>query len=384
MNDKDKKNNSKNKDNSAAGKAGSDARKTISSGKPVKHVLPRGVIRAISYFLFVSLVAVIIFGVLLLNYATTPIDEDNIAVVTVDIPVGSSFLKATRILDEAGLIKNRFLFNLLAVSKRATRVIRAGEYEFNTAMTPARVIRKLVRGEIKVYKVTIPEDFSMKEIAHRLDYFRLIDKDIFFELARDRKFLASLGIPADSIEGYLFPETYTFNRSMSTRQIMSVMVSQFWNKVTPEMVQKAQEKGFSLHQLVVFASLIGKESGYYDEKDLISAVFHNRLKKNKRLQSDPTAVYDLEGFQGRILLSHLKRNSPYNTYVINGLPPGPIANPGLASIKAVLDPAPVKYLYFVSKNDGTHAFAETLQEHNENVKELRRLQRQARSGAAGK
>lgn len=384
MDETKKKNTVKNAAKSESGKTGATTKKPAQSGKPVKHVLPRAAIRVINYLLVISLTAVIVFGILLLDYATAPIDEDNIAVVTVDIPVGSSFLRATKILDEAGLVKNMFLFNLLAFTKRATRVIRAGEYEFSTSMTPATVIRKLVRGEIKVYRVTIPEDFNIREIAHRLDYFRLIDKNLFFELARDRKFLASLGIPADSIEGYLFPETYTFNRSMSTRQIMSVMVSQFWSKVTPEMVHKAQEMGFTLHELVTFASLIGKESGYHDEKDLISAVFHNRLKKKKRLQSDPTAVYDFEDFQGKVLLSHLKRNSPYNTYIIQGLPPGPIANPGLSSIRAVLNPAPVKYLYFVSKNDGTHAFSETIQQHNEAVKELRRLQRQARSNSGEK
>jgi len=351
---------------------------------PVKHVLPRGMVRAAKYLLAISLATAIVFGILLLDYATTPIDRDQVSVVTVEIPVGSSFLRATKILDEAGLIRNRFLFHLLAFAKRATRVIRAGEYEFNTMMTPSQIIRKLVRGEIKTYKVSIPEDLNMKEIAQRLDDFKLIDREVFSQLARDKQFLNTLGIPADSIEGYLFPDTYQFTRSMSTREIMKIMVSQFWKNVTPEMVQKANEMGFTVHQLVTLASLIGKESGYHDEKELISAVFHNRLKKNKRLQSDPTAVYDLENFQGKILLGHLKRKSPYNTYLIDGLPPGPIANPGLASIKAALNPAPVKYLYFVSKNDGTHAFAETLQEHNENVKALRRLQQQARRQTNGK
>ncbi len=128
-----------------------------------------------------------------------------------------------------------------------------------------------------------------------------------------------------------------------------------------------------------FCLFSGKESGYYDEKNLISAVFHNRLKKKRRLQSDPTTVYDLDDFQGKILKSHLKRKSPYNTYLIDGLPPGPIANPGLSSIRAVLNPAPVNYLYFVSKNDGTHAFSETLEQHYEAIKELRRFQQEAKA-----
>lgn len=359
-------------------KSGSKTRKRTLRSKPVKHVLSPAMIIAIRYFLVICFAVIVLFGGLLIHYSMSPVDDKN-ATVILDIPTGSGFLKVTNILDEAGLVKNKFLFNLLAVVKKATRVIRAGEYEFNTSMTPSAILRKLVRGDIKKYRVTIPEDFNVRDIARRLDDYRLIDKKTFLELARDKKFLASMGIEADSIEGYLFPDTYNFHRSMSTRQIMSFMVSQFWKKVTPEMAEEAAKRGLTLHQLITFASLIGKESGYYDEKNLISAVFHNRLKKKRRLQSDPTTVYDLDDFQGKILKSHLKRKSPYNTYLIDGLPPGPIANPGLSSIRAVLNPAPVNYLYFVSKNDGTHAFSETLEQHYEAIKELRRFQQEAKA-----
>jgi UPF0755 protein len=174
-----------------------------------------------------------------------------------------------------------------------------------------------------------------------------------------------LGIKGKSIEGYLFPNTYHFDRSMSTRQIMKIMHSEFWKKVTPEMVKRANELGFDLNQFVTFASIVGKESGNQPEKKTISAVFHNRLKKKIRLQSDPTAVYDLDNFNGKVLRSHLRRNSPYNTYIIRGLPPGPIANPGLTSLKAALYPAPVKHLYFVSKKDGSHFFSSSLDVHNQ-------------------
>jgi len=327
-------------------------------------------LRAIKYIIVFFAVIFILFSVLLINYSATPIDKSNVNVL-VDIPTGSSFLKVTKILNEAGLVKSRSLFYTLAITKRATRVIRAGEYEFNTSLTPAAVIDKLIRGEIKNYVVTIPEDFSMKDIAERLEFFKLVHQETFFELARDKSFLMSLGIMADSIEGYLFPETYLFNRSMSTRQIMKIMVSQFWKEVTPEMVEKAGKFGFNTHQFVTFASIVGRESGYDAEKPLISAVFHNRLKKKMPLQSDPTAVYDLENFDGRVLRSHLKRNSPYNTYVIKGLPPGPIGNPGLTSLMATLNPAPVNYIYFVSKKDGTHFFSDSLKMHNEAIRQYR-------------
>jgi UPF0755 protein len=318
--------------------------------------------RVILYFVAV----IFVFCVLLLNYSISSIDKKNINVL-VDIPTGSSFLEVTEILNQAGLVKHRIFFYSLTIIKNARRHIRAGEYEFNTSMTPIAMINKLIRGEIKEYIILIPEDFSMKEIADRLYSEKLINKEIFFELARDKDFLKSLNIKAESIEGYLFPDTYYFNRSMNTRQIMKRMVDRFWEKVTPEMIKKARELGFNTHQFVTFASIIGKESGDDAEKPFIAAVFRNRLKKKMRLQSDPTAVYDMDSFNGKVLRSHLRRNSPYNTYVIKGLPPGPIANPGVTSLQATLNPAPVNYLYFVSKKDGSHFFSDSLKEHNKAI-----------------
>ncbi len=315
-------------------------------------------------------VVIFVFCALLLNYSISSIDKKNINVL-VDIPTGSSFLKVTEILNQAGLIKSRLFFYSLTIIKNARRHIRAGEYEFNTSLTPAAMIDKLLRGEIKNYRVVIPEDLSLREIAAILDKDKLINKEDFFTLAGDEDFLESLNIKADSIEGYLFPDTYFLDRSMSTRQIMKKMVNQFWTKVTPEMIKRAGDLRFDVHQLVTFASMIGKESGDDAEKPMISAVFHNRLRKKMRLQSDPTAVYDLDNFEGKIVRSHLRRNSPYNTYIIRGLPPGPIANPGLASLKAALYPAPVNYLYFVSKKDGSHFFSSSLDVHKQAINRYR-------------
>jgi UPF0755 protein len=321
----------------------------------------------ISRSVIIIFAVVILFFALLLNYSTSSIDKKNVNVL-VDIPTGSSFLKVTEILNQAGLIKSHVFFYSLTIIKKAGRHIRAGEYEFNTSLTPSAMIDKLLHGEIKIHEVIIREDLSLREIAAILDKEKLINKEDFFELASDEDFLESLNIKADSIEGYLFPETYFLDRSMSTRQIMKIMVSQFWKKVTPEMIKRGEDLRFNVHQLVTFASMIGKESGDDAEKPMISAVFHNRLRKKMRLQSDPTAVYDLDNFEGKILRSHLRRNSHYNTYVIKGLPPGPIANPGLTSLKAVLYPTDVNYLYFVSKKDGTHFFSNSLAEHNQAIK----------------
>ena len=331
--------------------------------------------KKIELYIFVACVAFAIIGsfAVLINYSATPINPNGNkdTVVLVDIPTGSSFVKTTEILNKAGLIKSRFLFYCLALTKRATRSIRAGEYEFSDSMTPGAVIDKLLRGEIKCYRITIPEDFTTKEIAERLVEFKLIDEETFMELAVNRDFLNTLGVKAKSIEGYLFPETYLFDRSMSTRQIMKIMVSQFWKRVTPEMVKRAEELGFNINQFVTFASIVGKESGNQAEKPMISAVFHNRLKKKMQLQSDPTAVYDLEDFSGKVRRSHLKRNSPYNTYIIRGLPPGPIANPGIDSLNATLNPAKVNYIYFVSKKDGSHYFSSSLDMHNQAINRYR-------------
>jgi UPF0755 protein len=316
------------------------------------------------------LIGILTYFALLLNYSTSPIDKKNKQVV-VDIPTGSSFLTLTEILTNAGIVNNRLLFYGLAITRQALSSIRAGEYEFNTSMTPSDVVAKLLRGEIKTYRVTIPEDLSIKEIAARLAEYKLIDEESFFELAEDEEFLRALGIKASSVEGYLFPETYYFDRSMSTRQVMRIMVNEFWKKVTPAMLERARKMNFSIQQYITLASIIGKETGSREEKRLISAVFQNRLTKKMRLQSDPTAVYDLENFAGAVKRRHLKRNSPYNTYVINGLPPGPIANPGLDSLKAALYPAKVSYLYFVLQGDGSHFFSSSLEMHNQAISRFR-------------
>lgn len=328
--------------------------------------------KKIYYAVFLLIIGFITYFSFLVKYAKSPVDKTNTHIL-VQIPAGSSFLKITEILNEAGVVKSRLLFYGLAISKNALRSIRAGEYEFNTLMTPSEILSKLLRSEIKIYHVTIPEDLSMTEIAGRLKEYKLIDEETFFELAEDEEFLKSAGINARSVEGYLFPDTYNFDRSMSTRQIMLIMVNQFWKKVTPAMLDRARKLGFSIQQYVTLASMIGKESGNNDEKSMVSAVFHNRLKRKMRLQSDPTAVYDLEDFEGVVRSSHLKRNSPYNTYLINGLPPGPIANPGLDSLKAAIYPARLNYLYFVSQGDGSHFFSSSLESHNQGIARYRQI-----------
>jgi UPF0755 protein len=308
-------------------------------------------------------------GAAFYRYATTPVNLHT-AAGTVNIPKGSGFFRITEILNDAGLVGNRPFFWALALVKKANRQIRAGEYELTGAMSPSVILDKLVRGVIKDYQVTLPEDITVNEVAQKLSAFKLINEKEFAKLATDRSFLDSLFIEADSIEGYLYPDTYRLDRSMTTQEILRMLVGKFWKEVTPEMRKRAKEIGLTHAQWVTLASIIGKESGNKDEKGLISAVFHNRLAKGMKLQSDPTAVYKLEqdGTHVKtVLWRHLKSDTPYNTYRIKGLPPGPIANPGIDSLRAALYPAKVDYLYFVAKNDGSHDFSTNLAAHNRAV-----------------
>jgi UPF0755 protein len=247
------------------------------------------------------------------------------------------------------------------------RHIRAGEYELAGTMSPAEIIEKLVTGDIKEYPIAVPEDSTARDIADRLLVHKLINEKVFMDLLTDRTFLTSLGIVGNTAEGYLFPSTYRLNRSMTEREIAKIMVRQFWKMVTPQMRKRASEIGLSTTEFVTLASMIGKETGDTEEKSLISAVFHNRLKRGMRLQSDPTAIYHLAHSEGVITKGRLRKYTPHNTYQISGLPPSPIANPGIDSLQAALYPAPVKYLYFVSKNDGTHHFSTNFIAHNQAV-----------------
>jgi UPF0755 protein len=316
--------------------------------------------------LFTMMVVFIMMSFSLFLYALTPMDDRNTTSI-IGIPKGTRFIESVDILQEAGLIKNRYLFYLLAISKNVHRHIRAGEYELSTSMSPMDILNKLVKGEIKYYSVLIYEDFTVRDIAAHLVSLNLIDEKAFMNLATNSSFLRSLGIEGPSIEGYLYPDTYYLDRSMSTRDIMKIMVDRFWKALTPELRKRADDIGMSIPEVVTLASIIGKESGDKQEKALISAVFHNRLKKGMKLQSDPTAIYGLGSFKEKIKRSHLRKETPYNTYHIDGLPPGPIGNPAVDSIHAALYPASVNYLYFVSNNDGSHQFSSNLTAHNEAV-----------------
>jgi len=297
------------------------------------------------------------------NYANSPIDF-KYREFTVEIPHGSTFSATADMLERAGLIRHKREFYLLALLMDAPEHIKPGEYDLSSSMTPVAVLDKLVQGKVKGYFVFIPEGYTLRQIASRLENEGLADRESFVSLASDSSLLSALGIKGKSAEGYLFPDTYRFDKSMGEEGIIRFMVKQFRKGITPEILERADKLHLTLDEVVTLASIIEKEGGPQEERPLVSAVFHNRLKRGMRLQSDPTVIYGIVDFDGNLRRSDLRKKTPYNTYRIKGLPPGPICNPGMEAIKAALYPAPVDFLYFVSKNNGSHQFSSNLKDHN--------------------
>ncbi len=276
------------------------------------------------------------------------------------------------LLKNEQLIRSRSAFLLLGKTRAIDRKIRPGEYELDASMSPQDILTKLLAGRVVLHPVTIPEGYSLTQIAEVLAAQQVTDTKEFTKLVRDRAFISTLGIEADSLEGYLFPETYSFAKGTRAREVIRAMVDGLHRVWGAELQEQAARMKMSLHQVLTLASVIEKETGAKDERELIAAVFHNRLRKKIPLQSDPTVIYGLPAFDGNIHKRDLSVMSPYNTYRVQGLPPGPIASPGAHSLRAALFPAQASYLYFVSRNDGTHQFSSTLAEHNQAVEKYQK------------
>lgn len=296
----------------------------------------------------------------------------NPPVHTVDIPEGLSFQQVATRIDEQGLIKNRGGFVLLAKLTMADRRIKPGEYAFHAGMRPMEILADLQEGKVILRQVTFPEGFTVAQIARRLAEQGLVEEKVFLQLAQDPDLIRTLDLDVPNLEGYLFPTTYQFAKYSQPEDMIRTMVAFTWKALTPELRERAKALDMSIHEVLTLASVIEKETGVPEERPLIAGVFHNRLKRNILLQSDPTVIYAMESFDGNLRKRDLSIDNPYNTYRFKGLPPGPIANPGAASMKAALYPAENSYLYFVSRNDGTHHFSSTLTEHNRAVDKFQR------------
>ena len=275
-------------------------------------------------------------------------------------------------LEREHLIKSRSAFVLFAKSQSADRKVHAGEYELNAGMTPAEILSKLLSGQVLLHPLTIPEGLTLIQIADLVSQLGLTDQAEFLRLAKDRAFIASLGIKADTLEGYLYPNTYKFPRTVKAREVLTAMVEQLRQVVGPDFLARMQELKMTMHEVLTLASVIEKETGAGGDRPDISAVFHNRLKQHIPLQSDPTVIYGLPAFDGNLRRKDLSSPSPYNTYRVKGLPPGPIANPGIQAIRATLYPSDSRARYFVSRTDGTTQFSKTLTEHNQAVEKYQK------------
>ena len=326
----------------------------------------------IPLFIIVCVAAGFIFELRI--YADTPANVDSSQNVIVNVRPGQTLRTIADILQQAHLIKSRLKFILLSRIKGLDKHLKAGEYLFSAAMPPRQILEIMVKGEVNLHKLTVPEGYSIPQIAALVENAKFGSKIDFIKTATDTVLAGKNGIEAATFEGYLFPDTYFFPREVAMEQIISAMVNRFWSVFSTEWKVRAKDLGFTVHQIVTLASIIEKETGAAFERPIISSVFHNRLKMKMRLESDPTVIYGLKNFDGNLTRKHLSTHTPYNTYKIKGLPAGPIANPGRASLEAALYPERSAFVYFVSKKDNTHYFSTNLKEHNQAVRkyQLRR------------
>lgn len=292
--------------------------------------------------------------------------------IEVEIKRGISFKQAVELLSDNGMIRDSNLFLILGRITGLDRKLKAGYYPLWGTMSPFDVFLALRRGHIIEYAITIIEGDTLMEIAEKLSSKGIISTEEFYKLAGDKGFLYALDIDAPSIEGYIFPETYRFPKGIKKEEILMLMVDKLREKYNEELMHRTFELGLTEREVLTIASIIEKEAVTDDERSIISAVYHNRLRRGMPLQADPTAIYGVKSSKEKITKKDLVRKTSHNTYVLKGLPPGPIASPGLKSIIAALNPAKVPYLYFVAKNDGTHHFSVTAAEHLEAVKMYRR------------
>ncbi|HEY7317426.1 MAG TPA: endolytic transglycosylase MltG [Candidatus Binatia bacterium] len=317
--------------------------------------------------LCVIFASVVLFVGVVLSYiflGTSP----RSGVVDIRIEQGEPFSMVVRKLRDQKVVSNDKLFSLWARYSGSEKKIHWGFYRFELPLSPAEVLNRMVQGKGLFQRVTIPEGLTVNEVADLLAKMGIVSEERFLAAAQDPELLASLGLEGKGVEGYLFPNTYSFIPETPAREIILQMTEQFRKSVEPLAGQKMEDNNLTPYEIVTLASMIEKETGVEAERPLISAVFHNRLKLKMPLQSDPTVIYGMKGFNGNLTRKDLHASSPYNTYRIPALPPGPICNPGLSSLRAALHPAPVPFLYFVSKNDGTHYFSDNLEAHSQAVK----------------
>ena len=301
----------------------------------------------------------------------------------VEIPPGTGPASIGRRLVEAGVVRNELLFRVALWRSGQARRLQAGEYRFDRPMSAREAIDRVARGEVFLRAITFPEGLTIRQMSDIYERTGFGPAADFISAARDPEPIRDIDRAAGDLEGYLFPDTYALPRSATAEALVQRMVTAFRDALTSDIVQGAAARGLSVRELVTLASLVEKETARPEERKIVAGVYSNRLRIGMGLQCDPTVIYALERaglYDGNLTRANLRFDSPYNTYRYAGLPPGPIAAPGRASLAAAADPADVPYIYFVSRNDGSHVFASTLDELNRNVLEYQ-IRRSRRTSA---
>jgi UPF0755 protein len=329
--------------------------------------------KTLKVFLFLVVLALIAaagVGVTLYKRTGEPYRGYSGSEQFVEVAPGNSTRTIGESLVAGGVIRNDLTFRAALWRTGAARALKAGTYRFDAPMSAVDVIRKIAKGDTWVKRLTFPEGLNMMEMATIFEDQQFGPASSFLEAARDPMPIQNVDPAARDLEGYLFPETYSLPPKTSAARLVHLMVGRFEQVFTEEMRQAAEAHGLTTREAVTLASIVEKETAKADERPLVAGVYLNRLRLHMPLQCDPTVIYALERegrYDGNLKRVDLVMDSPYNTYRYPGLPPGPIASPGLASLKAAVAPAETDFLYFVSRNDGTHVFARTLEEHNANV-----------------
>jgi UPF0755 protein len=297
----------------------------------------------------------------------------------IQVAEGMSFKAIAGMLQKEGIIRYRGYFEIIGRLEGMSRRTRVGYYGVNTTMSMWEVLDTFRKGKIIEYELVVPEGYNLYQIGWTLSGTPLIsDPEEFITLVKNKEYIRSLGIDADSLEGYLFPDTYYLPKGIKLEDIPRRMVQRYQAVFADSYRSRAKELGFTEHQIITLASIVEKEAKVSSERKLISAVYHNRLKQGMKLQADPTAVYGTKAWITKVTKDDLKRRSPYNTYLHKGLPPGPIANPGQGAILAALYPENVDYLFFVAQGDGSHYFSKDFGAHEKAIDRYRSNKRKAK------
>jgi len=322
----------------------------------------------------VSLVIVIAISIKFYYFLNTSVSDSQKEIIF-EIPPGYGLNAISKRLETMNLVKDADLLRLYVYFSGGVKLFKVGEYALKPSHTPIEIYSILISGRSILYNLTIPEGYNIYQIASVMREKGLGNPGEFLKLVKDPAVISEFNLRGRSLEGYLFPSTYKFARSVPTMTIIKTMVDKF-NQIYDESFRKrAREMGFTDKQIITLASIVEKETGNPSERATISSVFHNRLKKRMRLESDPTVIYGIENFNGNLTRTDLQKMTPYNTYRIFGLPEGPIANPRQAAIRAVLWPENTKYLFFVSKNDGTHIFTKNFRDHTRAVNKYQKIRK---------